>query len=220
MRGIFISLEGQDGSGKTTAARELAAAVRKLGREVVLTREPGGTALGERLRSILLDDESHRISVAAEALLFAASRAQLVEEVIRPALERGAVVISDRFTDSSLAYQWGARGLPLEHLQAAQALATGNLEPDLTFLLDLSVEQSLRRQVGRAAEANRLDRESTSFHDGVRQAYHSLAAANPTRWRVIDAAQDVEQVADDIWCLVEESGLLHADAGPAGHESE
>lgn len=220
MRGIFITLEGQDGSGKTTAARALAASMQKLGREVILTREPGGTALGERVRSILLDDESQRVSVTAEALLFAASRAQLVEEVIRPALERGGVVICDRFADSSLAYQWGARGLPLEPLKVVQVLATGGLEPDLTFLLDLPVEQSLRRQGGRGAEANWLDRESAAFHEGVRQAYHSLAAASPARWRVIDATRDAARVADDIWCLVVESGLLHADAGTADHESE
>lgn len=202
MSGLFIALEGTEGSGKTTIAERLAGAFREQGRAVTVTREPGGTAIGERIRDVLLSGESSDMAAETEALLFAAARAEHVARVIRPALGRGGVVITDRFTDSSLAYQWGGRGLPFEAVVAAQRLAAGDLEPDLKLLLDLPVDEGLRRRFADRSAANRLDRETAAFHERVRAAYHTLAASDSERWRVIDASRSQADVWADVWDAV------------------
>jgi dTMP kinase len=198
---LFIVLEGIEGSGKTTAARRLAADLETAGHDVVATREPGGSAIGERIRSLLLDD---RIAIRAEteALLFAAARAQHVRDVILPTLERGGIVVCDRFVDSSLAYQWGGRGLSRSAVHAAQALATHGLAPDLKILLDIPVDVGLARRAGDAGQMNRIDEESRAFHERVRSAYHALVAEDPAHWRVIDAALPPESVHEAVWAAV------------------
>jgi dTMP kinase len=208
LAGVFIALEGIDGSGKSTIAQRLAASAREAGLDVVLTREPGGTALGEQIRSVLLGARSLGMRPETEALLFAAARAQHVAELIRPALDKGALVITDRFTDSSLAYQWGGRELSRDMVAATQTLATGGLEPDLKLLLDLPVELALRRRNPDADSSNRIDRESKLFHGRVREAYHTLAADDPERWRIVDAALPVDDVTARVIRAVDESGLL------------
>jgi dTMP kinase len=215
--GVFISLEGIDGSGKSTVAERLVEALHASGRHAILTREPGGTAVGERVRSILLGAESGGVFPETEALLFAAARAQLVAEVIRPALRRGTVVVTDRFTDSSLAYQAGGRGLDARTVNAVQDLATGGLYPELTILLDLPVYIAQQRRHSDRDGANRLDRESRRFHERVASAYRALAASDPARWRVIDASRVPDEVWEDVWRAVAESGVLDnvpADSSP------
>lgn len=202
MAGFFVALEGIEGSGKSTVARRLADACRARGFAVTATREPGGGVIGERIRALLLDNDAGAMAAETEALLFAASRAQLVAEVIRPALARGDVVIVDRFADSSLAYQWGGRGLPLDAVTAVQALATGGLEPDVKLLLDLPVALGLQRRFARGNETNRMDQETIAFHERVREAYHALVAAQPNRWRVIDASRPESDVWSDVWSAV------------------
>jgi dTMP kinase len=204
---MFIALEGLDGSGKSTMAERLVEALRALGLKAILTREPGGTKLGEHIRSVLLRDESATMVPEAETLLFAAARAQLVGEIIRPALERGTAVVTDRFTDSSLAYQWGGRELDMEAIRAVQQMATGGLEPDIKILLDLPVEVALRRRLSHAGEVNRLDKEALQFHARVRDAYHSLVETDPMRWRVVDASCSEDQVWDEISQAVNLDGL-------------
>jgi dTMP kinase len=208
LAGVFIALEGIDGSGKSTIARRLAAAAREAGLDVILTREPGGTAIGEQIRSVLLGARSLGMRPETEALLFAAARAQHVAELIRPALESGSVVITDRYTDSSLAYQCGGRELPEEQVVAAQTLATGGLEPNLKLLLDLPVELALQRRNPGADSSNRIDRESVMFHERVRKAYLMLLAADPERWRIVDAAQAENDVAESVIRAVNDSRLL------------
>ena len=202
MSGFFVALEGIEGSGKTTVAQRLASAFRARDRVVTVTREPGGTPIGEQIRGLLLESESNEMTAETEALLFAASRAQLVSEVIRPALARGEVVIVDRFTDSSLAYQWGGRGLAFDAVMAAQTLATGGMQPDLKLLLDLPVPLGLRRRFAGEGGTNRLDREAIAFHERVREAYHSLATSDPERWRVIDASRPESEVWSEVWNAV------------------
>jgi dTMP kinase len=187
---MFVTFEGIDGSGKSTQAALLAAVLRGEGREVVETREPGGTALGERVRAILLGDGT--IAPWAEAALFASARAQLVEEVIAPALARGADVVCDRFLDSSLAYQGIARGLGLEAVLELNQLALRGLLPDRTFLLLLPVEEAARRAAG---EPDRIEQEGLAFLDRVDRAYRELADAFPERIVSVDASLPTEEVA-------------------------
>lgn len=179
-------------------AERLTQAFTAAGKNVILTREPGGTALGEQIRTVLLSDESMAMLPQTEVLLFAAARAQLVGEVIRPALERGSVVITDRFVDSSMAYQWGGRELDRDAVWAVQAMATGGLEPDIKILLDLPVETALRRRHADLSEVNRLDNEVRQFHARVHDAYHSLADADPARWCIVDASRPVDLVWSDV----------------------
>jgi dTMP kinase len=184
---VFLSLEGLDGVGKSTQARLLAAHLRERGDEVVECREPGGTALGERVRSLVLDHGAWSVSPRAEALLFAVSRAQLVAEVIAPALDRGAVVVCDRFLDSSVAYQGAVRGLGTAAVRDVSLFATGGLLPDRTFYL---------RGAARAPDApDRIEIEGAAFHVSVAAAFDAIAAADPARVRVIDASGAVDEVA-------------------------
>lgn len=191
-RGRFITLEGPDGSGKTTAARHLAEWLRQRVAEVVMTREPGGTALGDEVRRLLLHlrDLSDALDPRADALLFAAARAQHTAEVIRPALDRGAWVVCARYLDSSLAYQGHGYGIDLEALRTLQEFATYGLQPDLTILLDVPVEVGLARK--RRGEWNRFeDTEGAAFFERVRAGYLSLAASEPDRYRVVDGSGSV-----------------------------
>ena len=186
MRGLFVTFEGIDRSGKTTQAGLLCEA---LGDEALGVRETGGTPAGERVRE-LLKDTAVSLSPEAEALLFAAARSELVAEVILPALSEGKVVVSDRFLDSSLAYQGGARGLGIEDVERVNHFATRGLKPDLTFLLDLSPEDA----ASRAGETDRFEEEGEGLQEAVGVAYERLVRADPDRWRRIDARQSAEDV--------------------------
>lgn len=192
--GRFISFEGVDGSGKTTQAALLADRLRQRGFEVVIAVEPGGTAIGEQIRAILLDRRNSELTPEAELLLYFASRAQNVAEVIRPALARGAVVISDRYTDSTIAYQGYGRALGEQVVRQLHRIACGDLWPDLTVLLDVEPEIGLERARERGA-LNRMDEQAREFHHRVRRGYLELAAREPARFRVIDARGAVDLVA-------------------------
>lgn len=195
----FISFEGPEGGGKSTQSRLLADRLRSVGETVILTREPGGTKTGERIREILLSTSGEPLAPSTEALLMTAARAQHVSEVIEPALARGAWVITDRYIDSTYAYQGAARGLRLDLLCGTQELATGGLKPTVTFLLDLPVEIGLNRRFQSKDTTNRLDAESQAFHKRVRTGYHSLALAEPGRWVTVDATSDEASIAAQIW---------------------
>jgi dTMP kinase len=198
MRGTFITIEGGEGAGKTTMMDRMAEWLVARGRKVVRTREPGGTELAEKLREILLDRNTVGLSGQAELLLMFASRAQHLAEVIRPALDRGETVLCDRFTDATWAYQGGGRGLPVEDIATLERLVHGDLQPDLTLLLDLPVAQGLQR-ASRRGVADRFEEESSGFFSRVRQAYRERAASAPERFAVVDASGTVEQV----WSQVE-----------------
>ncbi len=197
--GIFIAVEGVEGSGKTTQAERLAQRLRNAGNNVVTTKEPGGTGLGNRVRAILLDPQEEGMDSVTELLLYAASRRQNVVEVIKPALERGAVVLCDRFTDATLAYQGFGRLLELDRLRALNDFATDKTYPDLTLLFDLPEAIGLERARSRNAEKDlqsesRLEGEDLRFHRRVREGYLALATAEPERFAIIDSAADVEEV--------------------------
>ncbi|MFH0911215.1 MAG: dTMP kinase [Planctomycetota bacterium] len=194
-RGIFLAIEGPDGGGKTTQAGLLAEHLRKAGREVVPVREPGGTPLGERVRALLLEEDFSGMDVRTELFLFMAARAELVRQVIRPALARGAAVLSDRFLLSTLVYQGLAGGLPLEEVRVAGRTATGGLAPDLTLVLDVPAEVGLAR-LKRAPD--RMEEKGLAFHRAIRQGYLDLAPNDPGIV-VIDATQPAEAVAGAVW---------------------
>lgn len=202
MRGVFISFEGPEGSGKSTQIRILAQRLTAGGLDVVVTREPGGTAIGERIRDILMDRGAGGITAETEALLMTAARAQHVHEVIAPALARNAIVICDRYLESTLAYQGGGRRLSLQDLRQIQQFATGGIAPDLRVLLDLPVEVGLQRRLRASGTTNRLDEEDVGFHRRVRTAYHDLAAEYPAGWAVVDADATLDEVAGRIWNVV------------------
>ncbi|HNW95585.1 MAG TPA: dTMP kinase [Anaerolineaceae bacterium] len=193
---MFITLEGPEGSGKTSQMRELAAYLQGMGYEVLTTREPGGTDIGDQIRQVLVRLENQGLHPRTEILLFLAARAQLVEQVIKPALSAGKVVLCDRYGDSTLAYQGYGHGLDLATLRSMLAFATDQLKPDLTLLLDLDVEAGLQRK-RKEAEWNRLDAYEVAFHHRVRAGYLELSAQEPSRWRVIDAgaSKDAVQLA-------------------------
>jgi dTMP kinase len=198
-RGLFLSFEGGEGSGKSLQARGLAQTLTERGRDVVLTREPGGTAAGERIRDILLHAREIPLSPEAQLLLFSSARAQLVREVIHPALDAGKIVIADRFFDSSVVYQGHGQGVPLEPIREVTRLAVGTLVPDRTFLLDVPVEVGLARSGWRAeAKWDRFEADATDLHVRVRDAYLRLAGAEPGRFVVIRADRDEAEVAADI----------------------
>lgn len=200
----FVTLEGIEGSGKSTQAKLVA---RMLGEKAVLTQEPGGTALGRSVRGLLLDHAHRGMAPAAEVLLFFADRAQHVAEVIRPALAAGRPVVSDRYTDSSIAYQGYGRGLPLDLVASVAALATGGLVPDLTLLLDVAVDGGLAR-VSRRGGHDRLEAERREFHERVREGYLRLAGAEPSRWAVVDGEGAPEEVEARVRATLEARGLL------------
>ena len=199
---MFITLEGPEGAGKTTQLRALADFLRGCGYDVVTTREPGGTAIGDQIRHVLHDTANVAMSPTAEVLLYAASRAQLVAEVIQPALAAGRVVLCDRYADSTMAYQGYGRGLDRDALAALTAIATGGLRPDLTLLLDLDVARGLARRRDEGEEMNRLDLETIEFHRRVRAGYLTLAAAEPARWQLIDADRPPAAIQADLRRLV------------------
>lgn len=189
---MFITFEGPEGGGKTTQIRLLAAALESRGYDLVVTREPGGTPLGDRLRSILLE-EADDLDPATEALLMTGARARHVNKLIRPALQSGKLVICDRFSDSTLAYQGAGRGLDIARLECMQSLATDGIQPDLTLLLDVESRLGLQRRSD-DGKLNRLDREPVEFHERVATWYRQRAQAYPARWNVIDASNPVDEV--------------------------
>ena len=193
--GWFISFEGVEGAGKTTQLDLLRRELEARGHEVVATREPGGTPVGERIRAILLDPVAGDLDARAEALLFAAARAQLVEQVIRPALDRGAVVLCDRFLDSSLAYQGVGRGLGSEQVERINGWATAGVLPHLVVLLDLDPAAGLARRSGRR---DRIEGQELDFHREVARAFRALAAEQPDRFLVVAAAAPADQVAGQV----------------------
>jgi dTMP kinase len=198
---VFITFEGTEGSGKSLQARLLAARLREHGRMVLETHEPGGTPLGGELRQLLLGRDDLGLTPRVEALLMNASRAQLVDAVIAPALERGEVVVCDRYADSTLAYQGAGRGLGVQELASVISFATAGLQPDMTLLLDLPVEVGLARKHAQD-QRNRFEAEAVAFHARVREAYLAMAAAAPSRWQVFDGCAPVEELADQIWAVV------------------
>lgn len=199
MPGRFITIEGGEGAGKSTMLARISGWLEARGHEVIRTREPGGTVLAEKIRAILLDDEHAALCSQAELLLVFASRAQHLEEVIRPALDRGQTVLCDRFTDATWAYQGGGRQIPASLISGLEQMVHGDLQPDLTFLLDLPVEVGLERASQRSV-ADRFEQESMQFFERVRRAYLDRAAAHSNRFAVIDAALDPEQV----WLQIED----------------
>ncbi len=207
-RGKFITFEGPDGSGKSTQAGLLAQQLRLRGLDVVLTREPGGTPLGERVRSVLLDPDGVAHSARADALLFGAARAQHVDDVIAPALERGAIVVCDRYADSTVAYQGYGSGLPLGRLRDLGAFATRGIRPDRTILLDVPVAAGLGRRSAGAPEGmtrfESTDSFDAAYHERVRAGFLELASVEPVRWVVVDADRPADRVAHDVYLAVEE----------------
>lgn len=201
MTGLFITLEGPEGAGKTTQLARLEARLRGTGRRVTVTREPGGTPLGLRVREVVLDPALD-MEPLSEFLLYSASRAQLVHDVLRPALERGDVVLCDRYFDSSLAYQGAGRGLPLPLLRGLTREVTGGLTPDLTLLLDLDPAVGLQRAALRG-QPDRLEKADLAFHQRVRAGFLELAQAEAERFAVVDAAQSLEAVEAQLWAAVE-----------------
>jgi len=202
MRGRLITLEGGEGAGKSTALGFIAERIRARGHDLVQVREPGGTEVGEAIRRLLLDPQHKALCGETELLLMFASRAQLVREIVQPALSRGAMVLSDRFTDASFAYQGGGRGIDRGRIAELERWACG-IKPDLSILLDLPVEQGLARARGRGP-SDRIEHEATDFFERVRVTYRARAAAEPERWRVIDASQTVEQVVADLGEVIDQ----------------
>jgi dTMP kinase len=197
MNGKLITLEGGEGAGKSTVLEAVRAQLAERGVDVLVTREPGGTAAGEAIRSILLDAKLRGLCAESELLLMFASRAQLVREVVMPALAAGRWVLADRFTDASFAYQGGGRGQPDERIADLEAWAAAGLVPDLTLLLDLPVDDGLRRASGRGA-AVRIEMENVDFFERVRAAYRARAEAAPGRFRIVDAGRPLGAVLADV----------------------
>jgi dTMP kinase len=200
---MFITFEGIEGSGKSTQARRLAAA---FGARAILTHEPGATAAGKEIRRILLAVEGSALSAVTETLLFVADRVQHVQEVIRPAIAAGKIVICDRFADSTRAYQCYGRGVPRRFVDECSDLALGGLQPEVTFLLDVDVAVGLARMRGRGA-VDRMEAETRDFHDKVRAGYHALAAEAPERWCLIEGSETEERIAKNIRAILEQRGV-------------
>jgi len=200
---VFITFEGPDGSGKTTQIRLLADWLRERGYEVMLTREPGGTDIGNQIRHVLHDPDNDEMDARTEILLYSASRAQNVAQFVRPALSAGKIVISDRYADSTLAYQGYGRCLDLDILEMITTFATGGLAPDLTLYLDVPAQEGLSRRQSGGEEWNRLDAEALEFHQRARAGYLNLIAQDPSRWVVIDAARPIEEIESEIRAAVQ-----------------
>jgi len=204
-RGVFITFEGMDGCGKTTQMHRLGKRLREAGCQVLETIEPGGTEIGLKIRGILLDSANQELAPTAELLLYFAARAQNVSQLILPALNEGQIVLSDRFTDSSLAYQGCGRGLGADTVLALDRIACGGLKPDLTLLIEIDLATSQARAEARNRRGNRTDRmeeQEAAFYNRVRDAYSALAAAEPERFRIIDGRAGVDEVAEQIWSVV------------------
>ena len=206
-KGKLITFEGPEGAGKSTQAAMLIARLEARGIEVVYTREPGGTKLGEAIRGVLQYNAAGEAPCPeSEVLLFEASRAQLVRQVIRPALERGAWVVCDRFADSTTAYQGFGRGFPVDLMETINRFAIGESAPDMTILLDVNVslgmQRCAKRQVGRKVQYDRIESEALEFHEKVRQGYLELARRYPQRFRKVDAMRHAEPIGDEVWRLV------------------
>lgn len=202
MPGLFITFEGGEGSGKTTQLKALLAHLRAGGRDVIETRDPGGTPIGKQIRELLLDGENARMATVTELFLYEASRAQLVQDVIRPALAAGGIVLCDRFTDSTVAYQGYGRGVDRGLIAQLNALAAGSLRPDLTLFLDLSPQEGLSRVKGRLSHLrtrrDRIEEEVLGFHQRVREGYRAIAAAEPSRVVLLDASRGMLEIETQI----------------------
>jgi dTMP kinase len=208
----FVSFEGGDGTGKTTQIRALESYLVSRGRSCVVTREPGGTSLGKLIRQVLLEVGEHQIAPSTELFLYLADRAQHVNEVIRPAIDAGKIVLCDRFTDSTLAYQGYGRGIDVALLWRLNDVADHGVRPDLTFLLDCPVALGLARTSQRQIDAgqpreDRFEREKIEFHEKIRAGFLAMARAEPARFRVIDAAQTVDEVAREIQKIANQETL-------------
>jgi dTMP kinase len=205
-RGIFITFEGMDGSGKTTQMHRLAERLRSLGRTVLETAEPGGPPIAQKIRRILLDSANQELSPTTEILLYFASRAQNVDQWIGPALGRGEIVLSDRFTDSSLVYQGVGRGLGIDAVSELERIACRGLKPDLTILVDVDAEASLARARSRNLAQphceTRMDDQAIEFHLKVHAAYHALAAAEPERVKVVNGRAGMDEIEREVWSIV------------------
>ena len=198
---MFITLEGPEGSGKSTQIKRLAQRVEAMGYPVVTTREPGGTPIGDQIRHVLMRMENKELQPRTEILLFLAARAQLVEQVIKPALLDGKIILCDRYGDSTLAYQGYGHGLDLEQLRKMLDFATDHLKPDVTILLDLDVKTGLMRKKAED-EWNRLDAYEVLFHERVREGYLKLAHEEPERWQIVDASQGIDAVQEDLFQII------------------
>jgi dTMP kinase len=198
---MFITLEGPEGSGKTSQLPRLAEFLRQKGFDLITTREPGGTSIGDQIRKVLFDLDNKGMNPRSEILLFQASRAQLVDQVIRPALKSGKVVLCDRYADSTLAYQGYGHGVDMNTLREIVSFATGGLKPDLTIFLDISVEVGLKRR-NKGGDWNRLDDYDKDFHQRVYSGYQRLIAEEPQRWVRVNAAQEPDLVAKDLQSVV------------------
>jgi len=196
-RGIFITVEGTDGSGKTTQVRRMEAYLKEKGYDVLLVREPGGTRISEKIRSIILDPENQEMGIVTEMLLYASARAQLVFEVIKPAIENGKIVICDRFVDSSYVYQGFGRGISLETIEEANRAALGGISPDITFSFDVSPEIALKRRFA-STGADRIEKEKMAFHMKVYDGYKKLASMHTERIKTIDSTRSVEEIWEDV----------------------
>ena len=198
---MFITLEGPEGSGKSTQIRRLAKRLEAMGYPVITTREPGGTSIGDQIRHVLVRMENKELHPRTEILLFLAARAQLVEQLIKPALQDGKIILCDRYGDSTLAYQGYGHGLDLEQLRQMLDFATDHLKPDLTILMDLDVKTGLMRKKAED-EWNRLDAYEVLFHERVRQGYLELANEEPERWRIVDASKGIDAVQEDLFQII------------------
>jgi dTMP kinase len=197
MKGTFISFEGIEGTGKSSQAKKLSEYLKARGLDVVLTVEPGGTRIGQKIRDLLLAAEHREMLPVTELLLYFASRTQHIKEVIVPAIARGAIVITDRFTDSTIAYQGYGRGIDLKLIDAIDLIATGRMRPDITILLDLDAETGLKRNRG-INKNDRIEQEDIAFHQRVRNGFHQLAANDPGRIKLIDASGSIEDIYGNI----------------------
>lgn len=202
-QGLFITFEGTDGAGKTTQIQRLAADLRQTSYDVCLTREPGGTPISEQIRDMLLNPDHSEMAATTELLLYAASRAQHVSEVIKPALEAGKVVISSRFADAMVVYQGYGRGLDLERIHRLNRIATDGVTPDVTFVLDLPVEIGLQRVQNSRGGLDRLEREKIEFHRRLREGYQTIAQQEPQRLKIIDAQVSPKQVYAQIQSIIQ-----------------